>query len=157
MVMKMNILILGIGNPILTDDAVGVLVARSLSDVDAVVEEASIGGVALLDFILGYDKVILVDGVKKSDPPGTVSILDQNQIKRALHASSTHDMAFSEAIELGYTVYPDEMPSEIVVVGIEVQDVTTVSETPTEPVRNAVPEAVQTIKTLVETWRQHQK
>lgn len=151
----MKILVLGIGNPILTDDAVGILVVQQLRSIDADVEEASIGGYALLDFILGYDKVVIIDAVRGKGTPGTVSVLKEDEIKRALHASSTHDMSFSEAIQLGKELFLEEMPSEIVVVGIEVQDVETFSETPTKPVAEALPEAVDLVKRIVENWRQH--
>lgn len=164
---EMKVLVLGIGNPILTDDAVGILVVRQLHNIDADVEEASVGGLALLDFILGYDKVIIVDAVKgagqnkgqreskreKGSKPGTVSILKENEITRALHASCTHDVSFSEAIELGKRLFPEEMPSEIVIVGIEVQDTETFSETPTPPVERAIPEAVAQVKKLCETLK----
>jgi hydrogenase maturation protease len=153
----MKILVLGIGNPILTDDAVGILVVRAITGVDADVEEAPVGGLVLLDFIRGYDKVIVVDAVKTGRPPGTVSVLTPQEIKRALHASSTHDVSFFEAVQLGNQLFPEEMPSDIVVVGIEVSDVETFSETPTLPVLHAVPEAVTLIVHLVETMKQHLK
>jgi hydrogenase maturation protease len=154
---EMKILVLGIGNPILTDDAAGILVVRALGDMDADIKEAPIGGFALLDLIRGYHKVIVVDAVKSEQErmPGTVSILEESEIRRALHASSTHDVSFFEALELGKKLFPEEMPAEIIVVGIEVEDTETFSETPTELVQNAIPEAVDLVKTLVETARQH--
>ncbi len=147
-----DLLVLGIGNPILTDDAVGILVIRELGDVNADVKEAYTGGLSLLDLILGYSKVIIVDAAKsEGGEPGTVSLLKEDEIKRALHASSTHDMSFSEAVELGRKLFPDEMPSQIVIVGIEVKDTETFSEKPTEPVRKAIPRAVEMVKELIKT------
>jgi hydrogenase maturation protease len=151
----MKTLVMGIGNPILTDDAVGILVVRELGNVRAEVVEASIGGFSLLDYIRGYDAVIIVDAVKLGNPPGTISILDEPQISGALHASSSHDVSFSEAITLGRTLFPGEMPSRIVVVGIEVLDTETFSETPTEPVQKAVPEAAALVTQLLEKMIQH--
>jgi hydrogenase maturation protease len=153
---EMRILVLGIGNPILTDDAVGILVVRALGEVDADIREAPIGGFALLDLIRGYDKVIVVDAVRSEQErmPGTVSVLEENEIKRALHASSTHDVSFFEALELGKKLFSEEMPTEIVVVGIEVEDTKTFSEKPTECVQNAIPEAVDLVKALIETAKQ---
>ncbi len=151
----MKILVLGIGNPILTDDAVGILVAREITGVE--VKEAPVGGLLLLDCMRGYDKVIVVDAVKTGQKPGTVSVLTPKEIKRALHASSTHDVSFFEAVQLGKELFPEEMPSDIVVVGIEVQDVETFSETPTPLVLQAVPKAVNLVLHLVETMKQHQK
>ena len=162
---EMKVLILGIGNPILTDDAVGILVARQLDDVDADVEEAATGGLALLDFIRGYDRVIVVDAVKRGTKeernakkrwkPGTVSVLKENEIRRALHASSTHDVSFLEAVQLGRALFPEEMPSEIIVIGVEVQDIETFSETPTELVQEAIPKAVNLVKELLGKWKLH--
>ncbi|MBU7025024.1 MAG: hydrogenase maturation protease [Theionarchaea archaeon] len=151
----MKILVMGIGNPILTDDAVGILVVREVKDARAEIVEASVGGFSLLDYIRGYDAVIIVDAVKLGNPLGTVSILDEPQISRALHASSSHDVSFSEAITLGKTLFPGEMPSRIVVVGIEVSDTETFSETPTEPVQKAVPEAADLVSQLLERMIQH--
>jgi hydrogenase maturation protease len=152
---KMKILVMGIGNPILTDDAVGILVVRELKDIPADIVEASIGGFSLLDHIRGYDIVIIVDAVKLGNPPGTISILDEPQVPRALHASSSHDVSFSEAISLGRALFPEEMPSRIVVVGIEVSDTETFSETPTEPVQKAVPDAADLVSQLLERMIQH--
>lgn len=146
---KMKTLVLGIGNPILTDDAVGILVVRSLKGISADIVEAPLGGLSILDHIQGYQRVIIADAVKKGDPPGTVSILKEDELKRALHASSSHDISFSEAVELGKILFPEEMPTQFVVVGIEVTDTETFSETPTEPVRKAIPRAADLIKTLV--------
>lgn len=146
------VLVLGIGNPILTDDAVGLLVVQQLGDVAADVKEAAVGGVSLLDYILGYSTVIIVDAVKKGDTPGTVSVLQEDEIKRALHASSTHDVSFFEALQIGRKLFPQEMPSRIVFVGIEVQDTETFSETPTEPVRKAIPAAVNLVRNLVDSY-----
>ena len=152
---EVKVLILGIGNPILTDDAVGILVVQQLEGVNADVKEAYTGGFSLLDVILGYDNVIIVDAVKKGGEPGTVSVLQEDEIKRALHASSIHDVSFSEAVSVGRKLFPDEMPSEIVIVGIEVTDTETFSEQPTEPVERAIPKAVTLVLNLLRNLRQH--
>lgn len=154
---KGKTLVLGIGNPILTDDAAGILVVRELQGVDAEVKEAPVGGLSLLDYILGYSRVIVVDAVKTGAEPGKVFLLEEPEVERALHASSSHDMSFSEAVELGRKLYPEEMPSDIVVVGIEVQDTVTFSETPTEPVLKAVPVAVGVVKDLLTTRERPQR
>ncbi|MFC1927886.1 hydrogenase maturation protease, partial [Chloroflexota bacterium] len=64
----MKALVLGIGNPILSDDGVGIKVARevekNLNDPQITVSEASAAGLSLLDSILGYDRVIIVDAIQ---------------------------------------------------------------------------------------------
>ncbi|MBU7031952.1 MAG: hydrogenase maturation protease [Theionarchaea archaeon] len=167
----MKILILGIGNPILTDDAVGILVARQLHDNGIDVEELAVGGLSLLDYMVGYDKVIVIDAVKRNEannrspggedtereiiPPGTVSVLRPHEIERALHASCIHDVSFSEALKVGECLFLESMPSEIICVGIEVEDTETFSETPTKAIMAAIPEAVTLVKKIVHDWKSH--
>ena len=59
-----RILVLGLGNDILGDDAVGLLAARRLraflpASVDVL--EAAGGGIGLLDVLEGYDCALLLD------------------------------------------------------------------------------------------------
>ncbi len=64
----MKTLVVGLGNPILTDDGVGVKVAyevekvvsaTSREDIDVI--EASAGGLRLMELMIGYDRLILID------------------------------------------------------------------------------------------------
>ncbi|MEJ2047740.1 MAG: hydrogenase maturation protease, partial [Dehalococcoidia bacterium] len=61
----MRTLILGIGNSILGDDGVGIRVARQLDrlvkDKNIDVVEANVDGLNLLDFILEYGRLIVID------------------------------------------------------------------------------------------------
>lgn len=62
-----KIIVVGLGNPILSDDSVGIRVARVLNEritqPGINVVEASIAGLDFLDFLTGYDKAIIVDAV----------------------------------------------------------------------------------------------
>jgi hydrogenase maturation protease len=62
----MKTVILGLGNPILTDDAVGIKIAQKLQEENPKLEviETSEAGIALLDLITGYDKLIIIDSIK---------------------------------------------------------------------------------------------
>ena len=64
----MKTLIIGLGNPILTDDGVGVKIAQQLESIidlnahpDLTITEASAGGIRLMEVMLGYDRVVLID------------------------------------------------------------------------------------------------
>ena len=63
-------LILGLGNPILSDDGVGISVAEELKRIvkrtDVMIEETSMGGLSLLDLLIGYDSVIMIDAIQTS-------------------------------------------------------------------------------------------
>ena len=77
-----RVLILGLGNDILSDDAVGLLVARRLKHElsrfpGIAVLESSEMGLALLDFITGYSAVLIIDSIQTGQAAaGSVHELD---------------------------------------------------------------------------------
>ena len=135
-------LILGLGNPILSDDSIGIRVAQAIEQHcrgEAVtVMEASQAGLNLLDLITGYDKLILIDAIQTvSGDIGEVYRLEASDLASTLHTGSPHDVNLATALELGKKLGMD-LPSEIVVFAIEVKDVTTFSEECTPEVRGAI-------------------
>jgi hydrogenase maturation protease len=142
-------LVLGLGNPILTDDAVGILVAeevsRRLHREDVVVQQASVGGLGLLELILGYDRVILVDAIQtEAGRPGQIHRLSPDQFRGNLRAASPHDVTLATALELGRRLHKD-IPREIVVLAVEAADTQTFGEQLTAAVAAAVPEVVELV------------
>lgn len=145
-------LVLGLGNPILTDDGVGILVVRAVasrvpSDWDVAFDEASVGGLRLLDLIEGYDRLVLVDAIQtRADPPGTVHRLDIGDLKPSLHSGSSHDLSLSGVLDMGRRLGLN-LPSDenISIVAIEVDDVLTISEACTPAVTRAIPDAMRSI------------
>jgi hydrogenase maturation protease len=96
------------GNPILSDDAVGVRLATDLSeklgprcDLD-VVNECAVGGLNLLDVVAGYDRVIVVDSIKTNGGvPGTWYRFDACSLRETMNLRNVHDTNFATALELG--------------------------------------------------------
>jgi hydrogenase maturation protease len=147
--MQLKILVLGLGNPILTDDAVGIIVAeevsRRLDREDVVVDQASIGGLRLLELILGYDTVILVDAIRtEAGQPGQIHRLSPDQFRGNLRAASSHDVTLATALELGQRLHKD-VPKEIVIFAVEAADTETFGEQLTPAVAVAVPEVVELV------------
>ena len=152
----MKILTLGVGNTILGDDGVGIYASRGVQRIigenknictdDVEVKEASVGGLGILETILGYDKVILIDGIMtKNGKIGEIYKLGLDNFKETLHASSAHDVSFMAAIEIGNRIAPEKMPQEIIIFAIEVQEVTTFSEELTSEVEKAMPQLVKKV------------
>jgi hydrogenase maturation protease len=142
-------LVLGLGNPILTDDAVGILVAeevsRRLHREDVVVQQASVGGLGLLELILGYDRVILIDAIQtEAGQPGQIHRLSPDQFRGNLRAASPHDVTLATALELGRRLHKD-IPREILVLAVEAADTQTFGEQLTAAVAAAVPEVVELV------------
>ncbi|MDY6931864.1 MAG: hydrogenase maturation protease [Halobacteriota archaeon] len=151
----MRTLVFGIGNPILSDDGVGIYVAREIkkrlsSDIsqfkDVDVEEGSVGGLKLLDTILGYERVILIDAIMtEGGSPGDIYTLSLDNFVDTLHISSPHDLNFATAIDLGRTNTPELMPDEIKIYAIEVKTVDIFSEELTEELGGTVSEVVEMV------------
>jgi hydrogenase maturation protease len=155
----MRVLVLALGNPILCDDGVAFHVLErmrsrlpSVSD-DLVIEEACTGGIDLLTFILDFDRVLILDAVlTRKDPPGTVNLFRVDELKESIHADSPHHTNFATAVELGHRLHPDRMPGEILIVGVEVDNILDFTEELTPAVEAAVPVAAGRALALLERW-----
>ncbi len=143
----MKTLILGIGNRVLCDDGVGNRVAaevrKRVSDPGITVAEACDGGLSLLEILLGYDHVVLIDAIQTTGGiPGDVYELSPGDLRSGRHLSSPHQVDFAMALELG-EVLGLPMPSRIDIVAVEAKDVTTFRDRCTSDVEKAIPIAVE--------------
>jgi hydrogenase maturation protease len=134
--------VLGLGNDILSDDAAGLNVAREIkrriSASDAIeVRETSEMGLALLDFIAGFQDLVLVDAVQTGQaPPGFLHELDGAALK-ILPLVSPHFVGIGEMVELGRQLGL-QMPRRVKIFAIEVQDPYTIGIRMTPPLRRAI-------------------
>ena len=153
----MKTLIIGLGNPILTDDGVGVKVARLLEETidltahpNLTITEASAGGIRLMEIMLGYDRVILIDAYylkQEQTTPGKIhrlSIDDLRSVSPTQHSTSAHDTslitALDSADQLGY-----QIPQEFIIIAVEVENILEFGETPTPAVAAAIPKVTSEI------------
>ena len=137
----MNTFILGIGNPILTDDGVGIKVAQKLKEENPKLEviETSEAGIALLDLITGYDKLIIIDSIKtEKGKPGDLYKLELGDLKPAKDFSSSHGIGIATAFELGQRL-GYSMPKYTSIYAVEVKDNTTFGEKCTREVKERIP------------------
>lgn len=151
-------LLLGMGNPILCDDAVGIRLARAIAarlgprvSLD-VVEECFVGGLNLVEVIAGYDRVIVLDSIMtEGGRPGTWFRFDARALRETLNLRNVHDVNFATALELGRTM-GTHLPADdhIHVFAVEVADTATFSETMTMVLETALPELVDEIGAEVE-------
>ena len=145
----MKTLVLGIGNPILSDDGVGIRVAQEvgekLNDPQITVAETSEAGLSLLDSIVGYDKVIIIDAVQtREGNAGQIYRMGPQDFSSAKHLSSPHQINLVTALELG-KMLDLAMPQKITIFAVETKDITTFSEKCTPPVEQAIPEVVKMV------------
>jgi hydrogenase maturation protease len=149
-------IVIGLGNPILGDDGVGWQIARQVqqrsefpSDID--VDCLSVGGISLMERLIGYDRAILIDSFNTNkNPVGTLFCFSLDELpNRALgHIFSAHDTTLQNALKVGKELGA-QLPKEITVVAVEAQEVFDFSEQLTPSVAAAVPTAVQAIIDLL--------
>lgn len=140
----MKTIVIGLGNPILGDDGVGWRVVEDVkkqlssnSSVD--IECLSLGGLGLMEHLIGYDRAILVDAFASNDQPGSIMILKLSDLPNysAFHTASAHDTSLQNAIELGRSMGA-KLPNDVEVIGIATNRAYDFSEELSPPVAEAV-------------------
>jgi hydrogenase maturation protease len=154
----MKTVVLGLGNPLLTDDGVGIQVARQVAACSQscdglAVAEASLGGLRLLDIIAGCDRAVIVDAIQtQGGVPGDIYRLDARDLRRSFHSGSTHDLSLAGAMALGRAL-GTSLPTDeaTVIIAVEVADVLTFGEECTPAVAAAIPRAVEAVLSELQT------
>jgi len=144
----MKTIVLGVGNPILRDDGVGIHVVKQLkqhiNDPNVTLDEALTGGMNLLDMIRGYDKAILIDAIKmKNGRNGEVKRFLLSDFS-SIHSYNPHDVTLLEALQLAEKLGENRIPREIIVIGIVLEEMPLeFGEHLSSTVAAAVPKAVE--------------
>jgi hydrogenase maturation protease len=135
------------GNPILSDDAVGIRLAgdfgrtRGAKAGFEVISECTAGGVDLLHVIEGYDRLVLVDSIQTEEGiPGNWCRFTAEALRGTIHLANLHDANFATVLRLGRQLGM-RLPCdrEIHIFAVEVLDNRTFSETMTGRLEEAYP------------------
>jgi len=145
----MKTLIVGLGNPILSDDRVGLRVAEALKgrldQQEVTVVATSMAGLNILDLLAGHDRAIIIDAIQTvAGKAGQIYRLDPDVFDVTRHTASPHEINFTTALELGNRLGM-ALPRQIVIFAIEVADASTFNEECTPEVRQAIPVCVEMI------------
>jgi hydrogenase maturation protease len=149
-------LVLGLGNTLLSDEAVGARVVERMQ-----AEDGTSGGTRYLDGgtlsftlagpIADCNRLIVVDAAAMGTPPGTVRVFEGEAMDRqlSLYAKSVHEVSLADLLDIARLT--DSLPAHRALVGIEPADVDWGSElTPT--VHAAIPAAIARIRDLLAGW-----
>lgn len=162
----MKTLVIGLGNPILGDDGVGWKVVEEINQRLMIKDSpesliinnqsleldcAAVGGITLMEYLIGYDRAIVIDAVITHQPIGTVSVFRLNDLPEhsTLHTSSPHDASLQTAIAAGQAMGA-HLPDEVIIIGIEAKKIYDFSEELSFEVEAAVPRAVDEVLLLLE-------
>jgi hydrogenase maturation protease len=156
-----RVLILGVGNPVLGDDRVGLYIAERLErdlppvagDDEVAVDIATRGGLEFAEKLAGYDRAFVVDSIKTvGGQPGTIYELSVDDLQRTIHLLTVHGIGFRDAIEFGRQMGL-HMPGDIRIYAIEVHDNLTLSEEMHPLVQQAGEEVERRIRALLASRR----
>ncbi len=149
----MTTLLVGMGNPILSDDAVGVRLAADFAKRLAgtpglvVVPECSVGGLEVLDLFAGHTRAIMLDAVQTATPvPARWHRFDARALRESRHLTNIHDANFATALALGRRLglrLPED--AAIHIFAVEVADTVTFSDQMTPALEAGYPLYAQQI------------
>jgi hydrogenase maturation protease len=116
----------GIGNPIMGDDGVGIEVLRRLKEntsprADLDFKELSVGGIRLVEEILDYKAVFIIDSIESATREGDINEFSPEQFNNTFHESAPHDVNFITALELYKKLERHRIPEEIRIFTINIK------------------------------------
>ncbi len=148
-----RLLLLGLGNDILSDDAIGLRVTSELCQrlghrADVSVCTTTEMGLSLLDHVAGFQELVIVDAVQTSRAPiGSVHEIDANDLS-VLPTVSPHFLGLAETLALGRQLGLP-MPRHTRILAIEVQDPFTVGERLTPELERSLPSLLNKVEAVV--------
>ena len=157
----MKTIVIGLGNPILMDDGIGWKVAEDVKkqmthDLPVHVEFLSLGGISLMEHLIGYERAILIDAVQSDQAPGSIIVANLSELPdySAFHTTNPHDTSLQNALKLGERLGA-QLPEHVTVVGIATAPTYDFGEELSPPVAQAIPGAVQIVIHLLEIIINH--
>lgn len=156
---SITVAILGLGNPVLTDDAVGLHVA---AEVERLLRENPIAGVTvltstragfeLIDLLAGFTHVLIIDCLELPQPiPGRIRRLELSSFCGSVRLVGVHDISIADAFELASTL-GTAMPGTVEIYAVEGGDTQTLSEEMTPAIAATVPPLARALHARANEW-----
>ena len=150
---KAKTLILGMGNAIASDDAIGLIIAEQIKQdpkftgID--VETIESGGLAILESLQGYHSAIIIDSIKTGlRRPGEIIRFRSEDFDCTQRSAGVHDVGFFTSLKLGRKLNM-KIPERIEIIAVEILENRRVSEDITPEVRAAIDPVIEMIKGMV--------
>lgn len=160
----MKTLVLGLGNELYGDDGVGIEVINTLKKeliaagknptvilgpsgpIEFVA--SSLTGLALLDLILGYDRLIVIDTIKSDHPQtGRFKILEERDL-RDIPGPSPHYVSFPQMLKIAREVGLP-VPQELTIIAIEAKNIYHLGEDLSTEMKASLPAIINKIKSIL--------
>jgi hydrogenase maturation protease len=151
--------VVGLGNDLLGDDAVGTIAARELQRElagCAEVVETSLHGLALIDIFAGCERLIVIDAITTGRfSPGSIIELNPEDLE-SVPGPSPHFTGLPELIKIARELELD-FPEEIRVIAVEVAPPRILGEKLSDSVGNALPEVKSRVRRLLRRWEEEDR
>jgi hydrogenase maturation protease len=166
---RKRVTVIGLGNDFVSDDGIGIYAASSLKTKmtalkgnfrdEVSIYELSTGGFQLLDYIIGCETCIIIDAaVTGVNPPGTIFRQVFSGAERPAKPVFSHQINLSELLGLAEMLKAD-VPSTIIIYGMEAADVTTFAASCSGEVQRALPQLIDLVfnDIVASTGNNHQE
>jgi hydrogenase maturation protease len=144
-----RLIVIGVGNELLSDEGVGIHVVRELRkrDISKSIEIHEVGtsSFELLNIIEGKLNVIIVDAVRMNETTGSVKNIDlliEGEVSLPPQLTSLHQMDLISTLNMAKGAM--DLPKKIVLIGIEPSSLETGTEL-SEHVKDSIPKAISEI------------
>ena len=160
----MKIVVIGVGQTMRGDDAVGVVAVRSwqthypqtAKHPDVQLEISELPGLDLLELLSGAEFALIVDAVQSGRPAGEIQILDEQAISAFEPGTgSAHGWGVAETIQLGHKLHRANYPRNLKILGIAAQQFEIGSSLSSEIIES-LPNIVKEIENLVQSALQEE-
>jgi len=140
-------LVIGVGNLLRCDDGVGIHVVNRLNEVASYIDtlDVALGSIEILEAMKGRDRVFIVDAIQAGGEPGTIYRVNLSRGEEPPRITHSHGVDLLTTLKLGDSLFPGQMPREIVLLAVEAKDVTTLNMSCTSKVQAAIEKAVEII------------
>jgi hydrogenase maturation protease len=156
---QISVAVLGLGNTVLSDDAVGLNVA---AEVERLLREDYIPGVTVLtstragfdiiNLLAGFTHALIIDCLELPKPiPGRIRLLDLNSLSGSARLVGVHDISVADAFELAATL-GIRMPGTVEIYAVEGGDTQTISEEMTPAVAAVVSPLARMVYARAGEW-----
>ena len=149
--MDKHCVVIGIGNPYLQDDRVGVVIVEQLEQagLPCRTEVVYTVGFEVMDTVRGHERAIVVDACKLGNAPETILELTLDEIFTTHALVNSHAITLGAALKTGYLCFPEEMPTDLRIILIEVKAIDEFTQQMSPEVKKAAAEVVARITAMV--------
>lgn len=150
-----EIVLLGVGNILLTDEGLGVHVVKELKESFIFTPAISIidggtMGMELLTYMRGMKKILLVDAINGGDAPGTIYEFPHKELEQYFTEHiSVHEVGMQDILRI--RAIQEDPLEDAVVIGVEPESLEIGFE-PSEPVQCALPEVKKRVLNVLREW-----